>query len=350
MLYVFMFFFTAVFSWSLTAVIYKYALSTNMIDIPNERSSHTVPTPRGGGVAVVLSYFFTCGFFFIFDVLPFFTFLPLVIGGSLIAFVGFLDDLGHIAAKWRLLIHFLSASIFILTLSDFPNLIIFGQIVDFSYFSLFFGILYIVWMLNLFNFMDGIDGLASVETIFVSIGTIICSLILNDGAVLSSSILLAILLFSILGFLIWNFPPAKIFMGDACSGFLGFTLSGISILATLENNTVFWCWITLLAVFISDSTYTLICRLLRGKNIHIAHRSHAYQHAAQHFGAHITVVMCVVMINVLWLLPLSMLIAFEVLDGFFVSILAYIPIIFVVYKFRAGFDFYEAPSSIFNKE
>ncbi|WP_315984160.1 hypothetical protein [Aliamphritea spongicola] len=186
---------------------------------------------------------------------------------------------------------------------------------------------YIVWILNLFNFMDGIDGLASIEALFVCIGAVICGLIANDGGFLNSSIILTILFFSILGFLSWNIPPAKIFMGDACSGFLGFIMSTVSVLATLENNILFWCWITLLAVFISDATSTLVRRLL-GESIHIAHRSHAYQHAAQYFGSHKVVVKYVIMINILWLLPLSILIAFEVLDGFFVSFVAYVPVIF----------------------
>ncbi len=120
-LYLSIFLLTAVSSWCLTALIYKYALRNNIIDVPNERSSHTVPTPRGGSRYY---FIFLCMYsFFIFELLPFYSLLAFVFGSVLVAFIGFLDDLGHISAKWRLTVHFFSASIFVFTLNYFPNLL-----------------------------------------------------------------------------------------------------------------------------------------------------------------------------------------------------------------------------------
>jgi Fuc2NAc and GlcNAc transferase len=160
-----------------------------------------------------------------------------------------------------------------------------------------------VWLLNLYNFMDGIDGIAGIEAITVCLGG---ALIFAESG---SELWLApvLLLGSVAGFLFWNFPSARIFMGDAGSGFLGYVLGLFCLQAASISSESFWAWVILLGVFVVDSTVALFRRLLRGRRIYVAHHSHAYQHAARRYGAHAPVSLSVGAINLLWLLPISTL-------------------------------------------
>jgi Fuc2NAc and GlcNAc transferase len=130
--------------------------------------------------------------------------------------------------------------------------------------------------------MDGIDGLAGVEAVSVGIGAAAVSFVVLPQ---SSVWLLPLLLASaVAGFLVWNLPPARIFMGDVGSGFLGVCLSILALESLSLGAPVFWAWIVLLAVFVADATFTLLRRMVRGRAFYEAHRSHAYQHAARRFG------------------------------------------------------------------
>ncbi|MGR8953673.1 MAG: glycosyl transferase, partial [Gammaproteobacteria bacterium] len=138
------------------------------------------------------------------------------------------------------------------------------------------------------------------------------------------------------GFLHWNFPPAKIFMGDAGSGFLGIVLGLISVQAAWINPHWFWSWLCLLGVFIVDATWTLLQRFRRGEKLHEAHRSHAYQFAARHYGAHKPVTLFVGAVNLLWLLPWAVSIGLGFIDGVLGVAAAYLPLILLAIKFDAG--------------
>ena len=151
----------------LTSALRRYALAKSLIDVPNARSSHTVPTPRGGGVAIVLSFLFLLPVLPIFSLLSWSSTWGLLGAGAGIAVLGFLDDHGHIAARWRLLGHFSAAVWALFWLGGAPPLTVMGATFDLGWVGVVLAILYLVWMLNLYNFMDGIDGLASLEAIFV---------------------------------------------------------------------------------------------------------------------------------------------------------------------------------------
>ena len=204
-----------------TGQVRNYALKQNVLDIPNERSSHTMPTPRGGGVSVVVVFLCAICVLAIIDSISITSFIAFGGAGVLVAAVGFLDDHGHIAARWRLLAHFSSALLIVILFGGLPDLVIFGFEIGFAEFGYVLAVLYLVWLLNLYNFMDGIDGLASIQAITVCVGAAICSLVLHEWRFSESSALPIVLASAVAGFLVWNFPPAKIFMGDACSGFLG---------------------------------------------------------------------------------------------------------------------------------
>ncbi|MCF8150200.1 MAG: glycosyltransferase family 4 protein [Sulfuritalea sp.] len=316
----------------LTGLMLRYAMSRQLLDRPNERSSHSVPTPRGGGVAIVIA--FLGGLFVSGDAIPAATITALLVGGIGVAVIGFVDDHGHIAARWRLLAHFSSAA-WILYWIGVPRWEYMGSTVDLGALGAVLAALYLVWLLNLYNFMDGIDGLAAVEALIVGAGG--TAIYLLAGLPLASGIgLPSLLAAAALGFLVWNFPPAKIFMGDAGSGFLGLMLGALSIQAAVARPVLLWCWLVLLGVFIVDATVTLIRRLLRGERVYEAHRSHAYQHASREFGAHRPVTLTIAVINVLWLMPWAAAIATGWVDGIVGLVAAYLPLLLLALRFRAG--------------
>jgi len=320
-------------SFFLTAALRRYALSQSLMDIPNERSSHSIPTPRGGGVAIVITFLLSLSVLFGVEKLALSDFLGVALGGMFIAGIGFLDDHGHIAARWRLFAHFLASAWVLFWLGGLPPIVMFGFNFGVSWLGYLIAAFYLVWMLNLYNFMDGIDGLASVEAICVCLGA--CFLYWTAGAdeLVVGPLLLAA---SVAGFLCWNFPPAKIFMGDAGSGFLGIILGALSLQAAWTNPLFLWGWLILLGVFIVDATFTLARRLLRGDKVYEAHRSHAYQFAARQVGRHLPVTMVIAAINVFWLLPIALCVGRFGLNGVLGVILAYVPLIGLAIKFHAG--------------
>ena len=325
----------AVLAWFLTALLRRYAWARSLLDVPNARSSHSLPTPRGGGVAIVVAFLAgLCLAFFAGLGIAAELFYALLGAGLGIALLGFLDDHGHIAARWRLLGHFLAAAWALYWLGGLPPLAVFGGLLQLSWIGHVLAAFYLVWLLNLYNFMDGIDGIASVEAICVCLGGAILYALLETS--LLADLPLLMLAAAVLGFLLWNFPPARIFMGDAGSGFLGFVLGVLSLQAAWISPVLLWGWLILLGVFIVDATLTLLRRLLRGEKVYEAHRSHAYQYASRRFGRHLPVTMAVAALNLVWLLPLAMLVAVGWLDGLLGVLVAYAPLVVLAWRFDAG--------------
>ncbi|KRC88562.1 glycosyl transferase [Pseudomonas sp. Root9] len=268
-----------------------------------------------------------------FDLIDNAFFLASFLAGLTVAALGFLDDHGHIPARWRLLGHFLSAVWALYWIGGLPSVTIFGLQVNLGWVGGTLAVLYAVWMLNLYNFMDGIDGLASAEAICACSSAALIYWLLGYEELLWPPIYLAL---ATAGFFYWNFPKARIFMGDAGSGFLGITLAIISLKAVSFSSTLLWVWLILLGVFIVDATFTLLRRLVRGEKVYEAHRSHAYQYASRTFNAHIPVTLCVILINLVWLAPIAWLVAFDRVDGAVGMLIAYVPLVALALKFKAG--------------
>ncbi len=322
----------------LTYLLRVYALKNNIIDTPNSRSSHVIPTPRGGGVAIVMSFLIGIMLFYFQGYLALLPAVGLIISGGVIALVGFWDDHGHIAARWRLLAHFSAAAFLLFCLGGFPALTISGYTIDLGLFGSVFGLLFLVWMLNLYNFMDGIDGLASAEAVIVCIGAIVIYLISGNHIELDSYLVLWLLASTVLGFLLWNFPPAKIFMGDAGSGFLGLIIGSLAISAGWIETKFFFCWLILLGLFIVDATWTLVRRVLGGFKVYEAHRSHGYQIASRKFKRHLPVTLLTIAINVVWLFPIALLVGLNIVNPIIALIVSYTPLLYVDYKLNAGIN------------
>jgi Fuc2NAc and GlcNAc transferase len=320
-------------SFVLTAALRRYALSRSIIDIPNARSSHTIPTPRGGGVAIVVTFLIALPVLGFFGLFPWQDLLAIGGSGAIVAVIGFMDDHGHIAARWRLLGHF-AASIWALAwLGGLPPIEFFGTSLNLAWIGNCLAVVYLVWLLNLYNFMDGIDGIASIEALSACIGACLLYWLSGASTLIWGPLAMAL---AVIGFLIWNFPPARIFMGDAGSGFLGIALGALSLQAAWVSSDLLWAWLILLGVFIVDATFTLIRRLLRGDKVYEAHRSHAYQFASRHYGKHLPVTLAVGAINIFWLLPIAYCVTQLGLDGAWGVVIAYVPLIVLATKFHAG--------------
>lgn len=320
-------------SWGLTWLLRRYALARSIMDIPNARSSHSVPTPRGGGVAIVIAFLVLLLWMGVAGLIESSTAWALFGAGASIAVLGFLDDHGHIAARWRLLGHFGASFWVLIWLGGLPPLMVFGSELDLGWLGHALALFYLVWLLNLYNFMDGIDGIASVEAITTCLGACLLYVLAGVPELMPTPLVLAA---AVAGFLFWNFPPARIFMGDAGSGFLGITLGVLSLQAGWASSELFCAWLILLGVFIVDATVTLLRRLVRGDKVYEAHRSHAYQYASRQFGRHLPITLAVLAINLFWLLPLAALVAIGKLDGGIGVLVAWCPLVLLALRFHAG--------------
>jgi Fuc2NAc and GlcNAc transferase len=162
-----------------------------------------------------------------------------------------------------------------------------------------------VWTLNLFNFMDGIDGIAGSEGAFIGTGAALAAGVsgLSAGAIGADLVCAA----ACCGFLFFNWPPARIFMGDVGSGFVGFVIAVLAIATTRSESSAAWEWLLLGGVFFVDATVTLVRRIARGERAQDAHRSHAYQWLARRWDSHRRVTLTTIFLNVGWLLPCALL-------------------------------------------
>lgn len=320
-------------SWGMTWGVRRYALSRSIMDIPNARSSHRIPTPRGGGVAIVLGFLGCLALAGVFGIVDGRGLMALLPAGAWIAAIGFLDDHRHIPARWRLLGHFLGTGWLMYWLGGFPPLSVPWGTLDLGVAGDVLALVFLVWLLNLYNFMDGIDGIASLEAISVCLAGALCYWLVGAASMIWLPLTLAM---ATAGFLVWNFPPARIFMGDAGSGFLGLVLGGMALQAAWVAPQLIWSWLILLGVFVVDASYTLIHRLLRGERVYEAHRSHAYQRASRRYGSHLRVSLTVTGINLCWLMPLAILVSLEQVSGLLALFVAYAPLVLVVARLGAG--------------
>ena len=319
---------------TLTLFIRKSALKTNRLDVPNERSSHTSPTPRGAGLAVVVAFLLGLIALLVDNTISDEVFLPIAIPGLIVAIIGWLDDRGHLtSAKWRLIGHFACATLAVWLAGGLPELPLANSTIDFGLAGDITAVVYLVWMLNLFNFMDGIDLITGVQTVTTSAGVAMLLLISTESDLWKVFVVLAA---SISGFLFFNLPPAKIFLGDVGSGFIGFTTAVISLVVAKDEPLVAWAMIILLAVFVTDATVTLLRRLLSREHVYVAHRTHAYQHLSKKLNRHLPISLGVGAISLFFLLPIAWLVVESEIIPIFGILVAYVPLALVAALLNAG--------------
>ncbi len=310
-----------------------YALKFDVMDMPGNRSSHQIPTPRGGGLAIVISMLaigVTAGFTTSISSQAFYA---LLLPGVAIAIISFIDDHQPLPSGLRLIVHFFAACLSIVLLPNLPAIPV-GEFTLASPWILYpLLTLSLVWLLNLYNFMDGIDGIAGGEAVSVLLAA--ASILWLHGERDWSTFLLWCST-PIVGFLYWNWPPAKIFMGDVGSAYLGITLGILALLTSADTPMTLWSWLILLAVFIADATWTLLVRMTTGQDWHQPHRSHAYQKVARHKKSHRFVSLGVIAINLIWLAPLAWIATVNANYGWAVCALAYLPLLGICRQQSAG--------------
>jgi Fuc2NAc and GlcNAc transferase len=315
-------------SWMGVFLYKKYAIYAGIISNPNYRTLHELPIPRGGGI--VFSLLFILAIFLIWPYLQLSINLILMlgVGGGMAALFGFTDDIKYIRARIKLIIQLL-LSCWVLYCLHSDNLLLLSRITIFITIPAF--LFFMVWIINAYNFMDGVDGMAASGAIFVSL-TLALVLFLTDNSV--ELIPIFILIAAMVGgFIIFNWPPASIFMGDAGSVFLGYIFGSLLLFTTLNGYLSIWIWLTVFGYFFADTTVTQIVRVISIKKWYLPHRSHAYQNLARITGSHLKVTSGVTLYNIIWILPLTLLSALKPEMGVILTMLAICPALVVAYKY-----------------
>ncbi|CAN5766275.1 glycosyltransferase family 4 protein [soil metagenome] len=258
---------------SLVPLLVRFAVGRNLLDVPNTRSSHEVPTPRLGGIAIIFGVW--AGVALIRPESAW----PLLIAATLIGGVGLVDDLGTLHFGAKAAAQTLAAATLLLL---YPPPVLAAAPALINVFVFLVGILWIVAVTNAFNFMDGIDGFIG----GVALVNITFLVVLAGGAAFA----LPVLAGATAGFLIWNINPASIFLGDSGSYFLGFFLAATALYLPLTGvgwgPRIFFAAILIFTPLLFDTAYTLLRRFRAGKNIFSAHREHIYQRITPVSGLH----------------------------------------------------------------
>ena len=266
-------------AWIGVALFRRWSLRREIFDIPNERSSHTEPTPRGGGLVIVAV---TLAGYLLTTLL---TDLPIsygyLAGAVMISLISWLDDLLSLPFWARLAVHVAGSALLMADVGYWHEIFIPTADISIPLGGVLGAVVtmgWLVWLINSYNFMDGIDGIAGIQAVIAGVAwAVLCSWLGLNGTFLFTGILAS----ASMGFLMHNWAPARIFMGDVGSAFLGFTLAAIPLLAGKEAPGAYLLLpavaILFLWYFVFDSVLTFFRRLLMGQRVWEAHREHIYQ-------------------------------------------------------------------------
>ena len=330
----------------LSAGVIRYGPRFGLLDTPVARSAHVAPKPLGGGAALAAPYFL-CVIWFVASAAISESALA-YLGCLFIVVLGFSDDRWQLSSKVRLPVQFIVSVAAVRAIGV--------DSVDFGFSSLsepltlsLLAVLSLVWLCNLTNFMDGIDGIAASQLLVTSLSCVVLLVGLDAAAgesgehdvVLTLSVVLAA---SAAGFLLWNWSPASLFMGDAGSGFIGFALGLLALESLVTQRMAVWSWVLLLGVFIADTAVTLLVRIIRGERWYEGHSQHAYQILSRRLNSHPRVVGGVILINICWLLPLAWVAGILPHYGVLFATIGLAPLLLGCYRLGAGrADAGEAP-------
>lgn len=334
----------------LSAGVIRYGPRFGLLDTPVARSAHVAPKPLGGGAALAAPYFL-CVIWFVTSAAISESALA-YLGCLFIVVLGFSDDRWQLSFKVRLPVQFIVSVAAVRAIGV--------DSVDFGFFSLsepltlsLLAVLSLVWLCNLTNFMDGIDGIAASQLLVTSLSCVVLLAGLEGGldaaagesgehdVVLTLSVVLAA---SAASFLLWNWSPASLFMGDAGSGFIGFALGLLALESLVTQRMSVWSWVLLLGVFIADTAVTLLVRIIRGERWYEGHSQHAYQILSRRLNSHPRVVGGVILINICWLLPLAWVAGILPHYGVLFATIGLAPLLLGCYRLGAGrADLGEAP-------
>ncbi len=310
----------------LARVLIGIATRRSILAIPNARSSHSTPTPKLGGVSIALPVLALCGYRIGDDPLCW----AVLGGGGLIVALGVIDDLHDLRPRVRLPIQCIAVALALVVVPIAVPLVIAPISIHPAWLVFGLDFLLLLWLVNLYNFMDGIDGLAAAQCIIYCGGALLVG---HPAAFLT--VFLWVLLGAAAGFLCFNLAPARIFMGDAGSGLLGLLIGTTSLTLDARDQLPLIASLILLTGFWFDATYTLCVRIGTGQRFAAAHRSHLYQKCARRFGHGRTTTMFIAY-AVVWLLPLAWCCVMTPEWGLALLAVAAVPLLLASIRMRAG--------------
>jgi Fuc2NAc and GlcNAc transferase len=289
--------------------------------VPNGRSLHRRIVPRGGGAPLAFAVLIGLGFVYMHGDLSRGEAMIFLVGGGAMAAAGYADDLHEIRPRYRILIQ-ISAILWMAGWLEEPLGLDLGRHLEWP--KIITLIIAGLWFLNLYNFIDGIDAMASSATIYagLTMGTILA---IQKEYVLTC--MLGLVVASTIGFLKFNWPPAKMFLGDAGTSFLSYMFLGVTVLGTCKGSINVWTWLTIFAIYFTDTTVTTSIRFLKFRTLfYRPHRSHAYQNLARVWDSHRKVVMLICAVNLLWVLPLTVAGLFQPDAAYIYCGIVYVPL------------------------
>lgn len=321
-------------------IVLRRAHKWKLIDKPNDRSSHRLPTASGGGIGLVVAGS-TSGLYLLWISPVSFHGQTVLLISCVLAMVGLFDDRKPLPAIWRLGAHVAMGGALLFVLGGLPEM---QRFVDewLNRTLIYAGLLLIlVWWINLFNFMDGIDGLAAMQTIFMlAAGAALLIWPRQEPGFDPVVVWMLCVASATAGFLFLNWAPAKIFMGDVGSIYLAFMLLAFGLLS-IRNELIpvvtgLAMWAILGAGFATDATITLMTRMLTSRRWHEAHRNHLYQRLARRFKSHRWVTLIYLSVNIFWLLPIASACLMYPEWAVAWMVLAYVPLIVLAVCLGAG--------------
>ncbi|MCC6138965.1 MAG: glycosyltransferase family 4 protein [Bdellovibrionaceae bacterium] len=312
----------------------RFAMYFGIIDMPSERSMHTHPMPRGAGVCFFIGFTLTLAVLYFMGELSIHFTYPIFLGGSVVMLLGYWDDLQSLPASVRLFVQML-ASVFIVALltNGFSKPVEISFLPSWPWLTALFCVLYVAWFVNLYNFMDGSDGLATLVGI---IGSGIISAASYFLSNIDLAIIYSALAFSLLAFLTLNWHPAVVFMGDSGAYFLGYVFGAFALLSKIVYDTSLYVHLIVFGMFVVDATWTLVVRGARGQKVYQPHKQHAFQKLLAAGLSHQQVAFLYSAVMLLWLLPMTILTLMYSMYSFLFLVIAYLPIFFFIIWTKAG--------------
>jgi UDP-N-acetylmuramyl pentapeptide phosphotransferase/UDP-N-acetylglucosamine-1-phosphate transferase len=317
-------------SFGLVYIYKRVAARFNIIDVPSQRSSHEVPTPRGGGLAIVIT------FIIFFPVVLYYfgqgsvNYWGVYFCSIAISALGFIDDLTTLSKKIRVLVWVVIAAVSIIAGISLNRISLPGlRIINFGIFNPFLTFIWLIGLTNLYNFMDGINGLAGLEALIVSGFLAGFAFYAGNMMILAVSL---IIFGAVLGFLPYNFPNAKVFLGDVGSNFLGYIFASLAIIGNQgeSDHIPFLIPVFLLMMFLLDGGTTLIRRLPKGRDWLEPHRDHFYQRLVLLGHSHSQVALLYSFLNILLGILAVYYLRSDGLSAWLVAICSIMPFLLVV--------------------
>ncbi|HKL51474.1 MAG TPA: glycosyltransferase family 4 protein [Wenzhouxiangellaceae bacterium] len=280
----------------LTPLMRAYSLRHGLVDQPGARRSHSVPIARGGGLAIGISIVLTSLLFSPYNLIL----GPFVAGSVIISLLGWRDDHAPLAIRWRLGVQTMAALGAVALLGPVESIRVAGIAVSAAWLWSSMAVIAIVWLMNLFNFMDGSDGLASSQA---ALSLVLFAVAFSLGGQPEATWLAAVSAGAALGFLFWNWPRASIFLGDSGSLLLGWCVGCLALVGASTDSVSIWSAFIIVSPFVTDATATLCWRLARRERWYTPHADHAYQYLIRVGWSHRKVLLAWILMNGLLVVP-----------------------------------------------